>query len=174
MKKLEVLSYLRQIRDARAEAAKAQAKFRSDVDAVLNRLLHEGVRNYMSAEEMAAACDMNRKAIRQRMRDLGLNPRDGKNVLSKRASEALANNAALLGVEPSEMDLMSPLAYLPMGDKLKRELQDATTAQVTTLDDEVSGNRKFDADPVIDALQQVRDDAADYCNLTSNHGTDCT
>lgn len=130
MKKLEVVAYLTQIKEAREEWAKARVKFLSDVDAVLNRLLYEGAREYMSAEEMARASGMNIKPIRQRMRDLGLDPRKGKTVLSKKASEALSNNAALLGIEPSEMDLMSPLAYLPMGEKMKRQLQDSAVSQV--------------------------------------------
>ena len=136
MKRLEVLSYLGQIKEARETFARVQTKFNSDVDAAMGRLIHEGARNYMSPEEIARAAGMPTKRVRAFMRSVGLSPSEGKTVLSKKAAEALANNAALLGIEPSEMDLMSPLAYLPMGEKLKRELQDRSVSQVT----DVSGN----------------------------------
>lgn len=140
MKKFDVVIALEGVREAKAEWAKAQTKFNSDVTAVMTRLLHEGARNFMSAEEIARASGHTTKRIRQMMRDIGLNPRDGKTVLSKNAAEALNNNAALLGIEPHEMDLMSPLAYLPMGEQMKRKLQDRAVSQVTELPDEVSGN----------------------------------
>jgi hypothetical protein len=130
MKKLEVVAYLMQIKEARETFAKVQTKFASDVDAMMNRLIHEGARNYMSAEEIARAAGMPVKRIRAFMRSNGLAPSDSKTLLSKKAAEALSNNAALLGIEPSEMDLMSPLAYLPMGEKMKRQLQDSAVSQV--------------------------------------------
>lgn len=136
MKRLEVLSYLGQIKEAREEFARVQTKFASDVDAMMNRLIHEGARNFMSAEEIGRAAGMPVKRIRAFMRSAGLSPSDSKTLLSKKAAEALANNSALLGIEPSEMDLMSPLAYLPMGSVMKRELQDRSVSQVT----DVSGN----------------------------------
>lgn len=149
MRRLEVLSYLGQIKEAREAFARAQTKFTSDVDAMMNRLLHEGARNFMSAEEIARASGMPVKRIRSFMRSAGLSPSDSKTLLSKKAAEALANNSALLGIEPSEMDLMSPLAYLPMGSVMKRELQDRSVSQVT----DVSGN------PLIEELQGLADAA---------------
>lgn len=135
MKRHEVIGYLIQIKEAREVFAKTQTKFASDVDAMMNRLIHEGARNFMSAEEIARAAGMPVKRIRAFMRSAGLSPSDSKTLLSKKAAEALANNSALLGIEPSEMDLMSPLAYLPMGSVMKRELQDRSVSQVTEVDE---------------------------------------
>lgn len=142
MKRLEVMSYLGQIKEAKAEWAKAQMKFNSDVAAIMTRLLHEAARNYMSPDEVAKSSGFTTKRVRDLMRSAGLNPRDGKNLLSKKASEALSNNATLLGVEPSEMDLMSPLAYLPMGEEMRKRLL-AEQAQGVT---EVSGNSLTEAE----------------------------
>lgn len=148
---------LGQIAEAKRERAKRIAEFDSGVAAVMSRLLHEAARNYMSVEEVAKAGGFTVKRVRQMMRDVGLNPRDGKNLLSKKAAEALSNNAALLGVEPGEMDLMSPLAYLPMGEQLRRELQDKTVSKVTELP-EVSGNTvTVDLEDLVAVLN-----AADY------------
>jgi len=84
------------------------------------------------------------KSIRSKMRALGLDPRSGKRVLSKTASSALLENSAIMGIEPGEMDLTSPLAYLPMGEELRKRYQDKTLARVTELEpdfhSEVSGN----------------------------------
>lgn len=139
MKKLDVIVQLEKVHEAKAQWAKAQMDFNTSIEYMMARLLREAAVNYMSPEEVARASGFTTKRVRQLMRDAGLNPRDGKTMLSKRASEALAENAALMGIEPSEMDLMSPLAYLPMGSKMKRELQDLTVSQVTEIP-EVSGN----------------------------------
>lgn len=136
MKKFDVIIALESVQSAKREWAAGVTMFNASVDTLMSRLLHEAAANYMSPEEVARASGFTPKRVRQMMRDRGLNPRDGKTVLNQKASEALANNAALLGIEPSEMDLMSPLAYLPMGEKMKRELQDKTVSQVH----EVSGN----------------------------------
>lgn len=130
MKKFDVLLALQDVRSAKHEWAKAQTKFNSDITAVMTRLMFEAARNFMSPEEVAKESGFTTKRVRQMMRDIGLNPRDGKTVLNRLASEALANNAALMGIEPDEMDLMSPLAYLPMGSVMKRELQDRAVSQV--------------------------------------------
>jgi len=136
MKKADIIEALVKVRVAKAQWAVAQTKFNSDVEAIMTRLLHEAAVARMSDTEVANASGFTVKRIRMIMRVIGLNPRDGKNLLSAKAAEALANNATLLGIEPSEMDLMSPLAYLPMGEQMKRELQEKTVSQVT----EVSGN----------------------------------
>lgn len=138
MKKFDVEISLEAVREAKAEWAKGVTKFNSDVTFVMARLLREAARNYMSAEEVSKASGFTVKRVRQMMRDIGLNPRDGKTLLSKKAATALAENAALMGIEPHEVDLMSPLAYLPMGEKMKRELQDRSVSQVH----EVSGNQE--------------------------------
>lgn len=130
MKKFEIELALDEVGSAKRQWAKAQTKFNSDISAVMTRLLHEAAHNYMSAEDVARHTGFTVKRVRQMMRDAGLNPRDGKNMLSKIAADALANNAALMGIEPHEMDLTSPLAYLPMGEEMKRELRAKAVAQV--------------------------------------------
>lgn len=132
MKKFDVVLALSKIREANALWTKQRLAFNSDVDDLLRRLLHEAAHNFMSVEEVSKASGFTPKRVRELMRRAGLNPKDGKRLLSKKAAEALANNSALLGIEPGEMDLMSPLAYLPMGEQLKRQLH-KTVSQVHEL-----------------------------------------
>lgn len=136
MKKIDVLTQLEKINDAHKRWSAARLEFLTASNHMMARLLHEAAANFMSAEEVAKASGFTIKNVRNQMRNAGLNPKDGKRLLSKKAAEALANNSALLGIEPREMDLMSPLAYLPMGEQMKRELRASAVSQVT----EVSGN----------------------------------
>ncbi len=122
MNKIDVVLALTNVRESKNRWARGITEFNSGVDAVMGRLLHEAAAKFMSAEDVAHTSGFTVKRIRQMMRDVGLNPRDGKTMLSQKAAEALATNAALMGIEPHEMDLTSPLAYLPMGDQMKREL----------------------------------------------------
>lgn len=111
------------VREARAEFAKRQTSFTANVDTVMTRLLYEAARNKMSPDQVARLSGLTPKRIRTLMRQRGLDPRMGKRMLSAAAAEALHENAALLSVEPHEIDLMSPLAYLPMGSDLRRALE---------------------------------------------------
>jgi len=139
MKKADIIEALVSVRVAKAQWAVAQTKFNSDVEAVMSRLLHEAAVARMSDAEVANASGFTVKRVRMIMRAIGLNPRDGKNLLSAKAGEALANNAALLGIEPRDMDLMSPLAYLPMGEEMKRALQDKAVSKVVDLEGDPCG-----------------------------------
>lgn len=163
MKKPDILLQLEKINLAKTEWATEVTEFNDSINVMMRRLLHEAAAAFMSPEEVARASGFTVKRVRQMMRDLDLNPRDGKRLLSQKAAEALANNAALLGIEPEEMDLMSPLAYLPMGGEMKRALRAEQVDKANAEPEVVSGN------PVIDELERVRDEAADYCNLISNH-----
>lgn len=138
MKRLDVIALLEAVRDAKKEWTIARITFDSDVHAIMRRLLHEAAHNYMSPEDVAKASGFTTKRVRQMMRDIGLNPRDGKNLLNRKAAEALATNADLMGIEPRDMDLMSPLAYLPMGSVLKRQLQDRAVSQVTAFPETIT------------------------------------
>lgn len=162
MNKPQIIAALDKVRRAKEAHADRITEYNSGLNAVMRRLLHEAMAARMSPEDVAVLSGFTAKQVRARMRNIGLSPSNGKTVLSQMAAEALANNAALMGIEPAEMDLMSPLAYLPMGEQMRRQLQDQTVSQV------------HEVDPVIDTLQQIRDEAADYCNLTSNHDTGCT
>lgn len=123
MKKFDIQMALGAVAEAKAKWAKHRAEFESGVDAVMFRLLHEAAANYMSAEEVARASGFTTAQIKKRMKAMGMNPVSGKRLLAKQAAEALATNSAILGIEPHEMDLMSPLAYLPAGSLLRQEIQ---------------------------------------------------
>lgn len=133
MQKFGVQLALEHVREARVEWAKAHREFQAGVDRVMAVLLHEAARNYMSAADIVLATGMTRAQIRRRMTEVGLDPKQGKRVLADRAAKALNENAELLGIDPSQIDLMSPLAYLPMGDDLRHKLQEQTISQVTEL-----------------------------------------
>lgn len=136
MKKFDVQIALEGVRDAKSQWARAVRTFNADVEKVLVRLLHEASANYMSPEEVARHSGLSPKRVRDLMRANGLNPRDGKRVLAASAAKALAENAELLGIRPHDMDLMSPLAYLPMGSQMKQALTDKAVARVTELPDD--------------------------------------
>lgn len=131
MKMLEVESMLKDLRKAREAWGKGRTEFFAGYDWVLTRLIHQGVVNYMGANQIAAALGVSPKTIRAKMRQIGLDPRGGKRVLNARASEAIIENASIMGIEPEDMDLTSPLAYLPMGEQMRKAYQDKTLARVT-------------------------------------------
>jgi hypothetical protein len=134
VKKADIIAHLEDLSTARIAWGTARTKFFSDYEAILTRLLHEAAAALMNPSEIGTALRLPPSAVRKAMRNRGL---DGRNrtALSKQASEALANNAALLGIEPRDMDLMSPLAYLPMGSEMKRALQDKAVSQVRSVDE---------------------------------------
>lgn len=142
MQKFDVQIALEGVREARGLWSKAMRKFQSDVEKVMTRLLHEAAANFMSVEEVARHSGMSPKRVRSMMREAGLNPRDGKTLLSKQAAEALASNADLLGIAPHEMDLMSPLAYLPAGSELRQQITDKSVSGVTELADYQYGDAR--------------------------------
>lgn len=123
MQKAEVNTALTQIAEARAAWVKINNEFNSNVDRLMTRLLNEAAANRMSVEEVARASGLTVKRVRVLMRNRGLNPKDGKNLLAKKAAETLESNANLLGIEPGDMDLMSPLTYLPAGSQLRAFLE---------------------------------------------------
>ena len=131
MNKFDVTIGLERARDARKQWNEARREFDVGYYKVVNRLIHEGARAFMSAREMAVVLDVPSTKVRALMKQAGLTPTSGKRALSEQAAKALQTNAALMGVKPHEMDLTSPLAYLPMGDTLRRELEAKTTSQVT-------------------------------------------
>jgi hypothetical protein len=140
MRKFDVQIALEAVAEARHKWGAAQREFQTGMDKVLDRLIHEAVANFMSVEEFARYSGLSPKRVRDIMRRNHLTPKSGKTLLAKTAATALESNAALMGIAPHEMDLLSPLAYLPMGKQLKRELQNQTVSQVHELDEPVSGN----------------------------------
>jgi hypothetical protein len=136
MEKFGVQLGLEGLREARQEWAKRKREFDTGYHRVMAVLLHEAARNFMSVEQIAEFAGLSKVRVRSLMRMAGLNPSDGKRVLSDKAAKALVENADLMGIKPHEMDLLSPLAYLPMGDDLRHKLQEQTVSQVTELPEE--------------------------------------
>lgn len=113
---------LEQVAEATKKYETAMKEFRTNVNKVLARLIHEAIANGMSIEQFSSYSGMTIKQVRALMRNNGLDPKNGKNFLAHSAALALQENADLLGVDISEMDLTSPLAYLPMGSELRDSL----------------------------------------------------
>jgi hypothetical protein len=126
----EIQAALRRVHDARERWVAEHASFTVNVDTIMRRLIHEAAAAFMSAEQVSSLSGITVKRIRALMRTYDLDPKGGKQMLSRKAAEALANNAELLGIEPSEMDLMSPLAYLPAGSELRKQMAGQQVSQV--------------------------------------------
>lgn len=122
----EITLALEAVRDARKEWNKATAKFNADVEFLMTRLLNEAAAAKMGQTQVAESLGVTPTRLRKMMRDHGLNPKTGRNLLAKQAAETLEENAALLGVEPHQVDLTSPLAYLPIGSNLRKFLETNT------------------------------------------------
>ena len=142
MDRLDTEIWLKKAAQARKKWNAAQRQFRAEYDRAMTVLLHEAARNYLSVEDIAKITDLSKNEVRAKMRKAGLEPRIGKRMLSAHAARALRENAELLGITPAQMDLTSPLAYLPMGEKLRKELESKTAPSVTELP-EVSENSVF-------------------------------
>ena len=111
-------------REAKEEMDLAVLDFNAQWNTFMSRLLYEALAQRMSVAQIAAASGVSERVIRSMLRDRGLNPSASKRTLAGQAADALHANAALLGIEPREMNLMSPLAYLPMGEKMRKELEE--------------------------------------------------
>lgn len=131
MEKFALQLHLEHVREARIEKNNADAEFNASVDRMMNRLLHEAARSMMSAHEVGKHAGLTTSQVKARMRKVGLNPSEGKTLLSKHAVKVLESNAELMSIEPSEINLMSPLAYLPAGPALEPQV-----SKVTSLDEE--------------------------------------
>lgn len=198
MDKFKVQTALINLRDARRKWRIAKREFDTDVEFVMARLLHEAAINYLSVDEVAHRSGFSELAIRRMMRDSGLDPKKSKHLLANSAAKALNENAELLAVKPGEMDLTSPLAYLPMGEQLKQQLTDARVHRVTEVPEtdlnadefeavEIAaamyGTTNSDLIPLIntllagrgkDALREAADDAEEFCHLNHTDGPPCT
>ena len=133
MNKFDVEMGLGRLADQRLAWSRAHREFNEALTLTLHRLIHEATRNMMSINEVARAANLPTKRVRTIMREMGLNPNSPRSLLAEQSAKALAENAALLGVEPNQIDLTSPLAYLPMGSQMKQQLVDASVARVTEL-----------------------------------------
>lgn len=129
MKMYDVQIALEGVAEARAKWDTAFKRFNADVAYLMARLLNEAAVNHMSVEQVAKASGLTPKRVRALMRDHGLNPKHGRRLLANHAATALVENAALLSIEPHEMDLTSPLAYLPMGKDMRAEFLETEAAK---------------------------------------------
>lgn len=121
---------LEEVKRAREQWAEAKATFDANIDFMMRRLILEAATNRMSADDIARYSGFSVKNIRARFRMMRINPHKSKSLISKQAADAMATNAELMGIEPHEIDLTSPLAYLPMGEELRVKLQEQTIARV--------------------------------------------
>lgn len=133
MRKFDVVIGLERARDARKAWTDGRREFDKDYMKVVRRLIHEGCRAFMSAREMANALGVPTTRVTDIMRVDGLSPSLGKRALSDQAARALEVNADLLGIEPHQMDLSSPLAYLPMGEQMRKAIEEQGISRVNEI-----------------------------------------
>lgn len=121
MQKFEIDLNLEHVAEQRKLWNDAAREFGDRVDKAMKRLIHEAAAARMSHVEVAKKSGFTTAQIKARMKTMGLNPTTGRALLSKQAAAVLASNAEILGIQPHEIDLMSPLAYLPAGSLLKEQ-----------------------------------------------------
>lgn len=114
---------------------KAYREFGRAFERALVKCMYEAIANGMSIEQFAKESGLTTKAVRRLMRNNGLDPKNGKSFLAHAAAEALQQNAELLGIDPLQMDLTSPLAYLPMGSDLREALLSEAVKKGADLDE---------------------------------------
>lgn len=134
MNKFDVEMSLGRLAEQQAQWAAAQREFTDAREKALTYLIHQASRNYMSVAEVSRASGLPVARVRSLMRKAGLNPKSPRALLAEQSAKALTENAELLGIEPGQMDLTSPLAYLPMGQRLKDELIESRVARVTEVE----------------------------------------
>lgn len=161
MKMNDVISGLEQMRAAREAWGKGRTEFFAGYDLLFSRYIYEACANFMSAHDVANALGVSPRTVRERMRVLGLDPKGGKRALNAKASEAMVENAALMGIDPKDMDLTSPLAYLPMGSELRQKLQWQTLSRVKEFPE--TGSAEQLAEKLTDAGIE-RSDAVQWVN----------
>lgn len=140
----QVTAGLKQMRSAREAWGKGRTEFFAAYDVLLRRYIYEACANYMGAAQIAEALGVGASTVRAKMRSLDLDPRGGKRSLNAAASQAMMENSALMGIDPADMDLTSPLAYLPMGSVLRKQLEMQTLSAVTEVEDTVVSRNKLE------------------------------
>jgi hypothetical protein len=138
MKQFEVELALQHVATEMSKWNEAHHNFLREVGKIMDRLIHEAVANRMSVEQIAGLTGFTKHRIRRQMKQMGLDYRYSKTALADSAAKALKSNAELLGVDPLDIDLSSPLAYLPMGSELRTQLQSDAVKGVKELDDDLT------------------------------------
>lgn len=157
MNRAEIVKAFNQIRDTRRQWREGVKEFEASTKPLLSRLLHEALVYYMSLNDIGEMAGLTPRQVRLLLKVNDLDPWSSKTLLSKKAAEALTTNAALMGVNPNEMDLMSPLAYLPMGSQMRADIAARGVSQVHEI-------------PQDDLLERV----ATIIESETGRGFDCT
>lgn len=132
MDREQIIDRLSDVKDARKEWREAKRKFDQDSRKAMTRLVLEAARNRMSVEQIGKASGMTRREVRQYLRGWGVEPNEGINAASDAAADVLTLNAERLGVDPGQIDLMSPLVYLPLGNDVTRVIESGAVRQGVT------------------------------------------
>ena len=136
MNKYDIEMNLERSATLRETWSKAIAEYRKQYLSIMARLIHEAAAQHMSVKQVAALAGIKPREMRALMKRVGLDPRMNRALLADIAAKALAENAELLGIDPREMDLTSPLAYLPMGEQLRIEIREHGRTPITLLNGE--------------------------------------
>lgn len=131
MNKTELQEILEYIRESRGAVLEAHRDINEQARRVMKRLLFEAAHNRMSVVEVAQHSGYSKARLRQMMRQFGLDPKWNKSLLGEHAAQALAENADLLEIDPKDLDLTSPLAYLPAGEQLRNAVDRTRSREVT-------------------------------------------
>lgn len=118
MDRFGIRLHLEHIRAARDELNKKRREYDAIVNKHLPLLLLEAGQNRMSVREVSKHSGIPVRQIRARLKKLGVKSTDAR-LLPDASAKVLAANADLLNIDPADMDLMSPLAYLPAGQALR-------------------------------------------------------
>ncbi len=130
MNRGEVIEALEAVRDAHVAWRKAKKEYELRLTSTMKRLVHEAARATVSVDEMALYSGLSKTRIRAMMRQAGINPHRGKALLSRQSAEVLRTNAGVMGVDPSEINLNTLLAYLPAGSLF---LETVSVSEVTEI-----------------------------------------
>jgi hypothetical protein len=137
MDKFGIELALETLREAKMTWQQAFRDFSQAYEKAVLRLIHEAMINNLSVEQFALWSGLTPKRVRFIMRRNGLDPKRGSRFLANAAAIALQRNAELMGIEPNQIDLMSPLAYLPGGDQLRRAHESEAVKGVKDVDVEL-------------------------------------
>lgn len=119
MNEREVRDALKKIRAADRKWREEKKKFDLSVNRVMYRLIHEAAENRMSMSVVANLAGKTPNQMRILMKMAGLDQTPLRTLLPKESAEVLRKNADALGIDPKDIDLLSPLAYLPSGTRVK-------------------------------------------------------
>lgn len=119
----EVGKMLAELRRQREAWKDARREFQSEYAETLRWLILEAAATLYSLQEISEILDVPQKTIKAIAKKDDLNFKHDRVLLSHSAVNALRENAALMGINPEDFDLLSPLAYLPMGEELRKSLQ---------------------------------------------------